>query len=494
MNARKYSLSRFSLYLTIFIITFICYLLYIVYGVYFDINQQYSLTISVLSWLGYLILFYIIFTWYKITGKFFSLYSIFMLFFFLFNYGQPLMWALGIHQPNEIGQRNLYTLDIANSGSIVYTQLLTLISIMMFHLGAVFSYKKKASHVRNYFDVNKEVTLKAIFYTSIILSVVVIPITFYNSIYDLFYSQQHGYEALYYDENKSNIIIFNLIQRMFFPCVLGLLIGSQYNRIIMYVVYFIFSIYLMINLLAGDRGSWIYYIIILIFMSHTFYKKINWRQIFIGTILGVLFLHFVQVIVELRDGAGINPENIINSFLFENSPIVQFIFEMGDSMRPALVLIQYDWDIWPYLNSYILAFIGLIPSSLLEFLGIPFNSLGNWFSQEYLGISYGAGFSIVAEALINFGPILTPFIMIFIGYIVTSLTYLDKSFSIKENSLRILFAVSSMSVFVTLIRGHFYHTLSFWLYGVLFFVLIVILIKKYLLSKMGKRILAKEGK
>src|SRR5699024_1812489 len=160
------------------------------------------------------------------------------------------------------------------------------------------------------------------------------------------------------------IVVFNLINRMFFPCIVGLLIGSNFKRNVRYAVCIIFTIYLVINLLSGDRGSWVYYLLILIFMRHTFYKKFEWKQILIGSGIGVLFLHLVNIIVLLRRSSEITLENIINSFTLKNSPIIEFIFEMGGSIKPALVLVQYDWDIWPYVNSYVIAFIGLLPNKI----------------------------------------------------------------------------------------------------------------------------------
>lgn len=53
-----------------------------------------------LNWLGILVYIYAISTWKKKTkSRLFSLYFIFITFLFLFNYGQCIMWALGIHNP-----------------------------------------------------------------------------------------------------------------------------------------------------------------------------------------------------------------------------------------------------------------------------------------------------------------------------------------------------------------------------------------------------------
>lgn len=494
-QSRVYKKNTVILYGVIFTISIISFIAYLLFSLYFDETKEYTTIISYLSWAGILIGIYVLFSWYKLTGNLFSLYTIFILFFFLFNFGQPLMWALGIHQSDEIGQTTLYTLGRASTSSIAYTQILTLISIVMFHLGAVFCYKpRNKKNISNNLisKVNVQITTKAIFYTCFILSLFVIPISFYISVYDLIFSQSHGYSALYYDDSKVNIVAFNLLKRMFFPCLVGLLIGSNYHKGARLFVYTVFAFYLIINLLSGDRGSWVYDLVILVFMRHTFYKKIRWKQMLMGTGIGLLFLYFVNVFVELRSTTGISLKNVKESFTFNNSPIVDFIFEMGGSMRPALVLIQYDWDIWPYANSYITSFIGLLPEKVINLLGIPYVSLTSWFSQDYLGISYGAGFSIVAESLLNYGPIFAPLVMLFLGYIISSLTFLNKDSNIKEDALRIFFTVSTMSVFMSMVRGHLQHSLNVWLYSVVILFILIFFMKMYLKSKPGKKQIPEE--
>src|SRR5699024_11364619 len=115
-----------------------------------------------------------------------------------------------------------------------------------------------------------------------------------------YYSQAHGYGALYYDSNKTNIIIFNLLNRMFFPCLVGLLVGSNFKKSVRYTVYSIFIFYLIINLLSVDSGSWVYVVILLLFLSHTFYKKFKWKQILSGSVFVFFFLHLIDVIIDLR--------------------------------------------------------------------------------------------------------------------------------------------------------------------------------------------------
>jgi len=485
----KKNINKVALYFIIFIFSILCYLGYLLFIHYFNINKEHDyMIIYLLSWLGILLGLYVLFSWYKLTESIFSLYTIFMLFFFLFNYGQPLMWALGIHQADEIGQSKLYTLGRATTGSIIYTQILTLISIIMFHLGAVFCYKPKKHTEKSEnnlsFSIDAQQTSKIIFNICLILSFIVIPITFYNSIDDLIYARNHGYQALYYDENRSSFAMFRLLQYMFFPCLVGLLVGSKYKRNVRYLVYTIFLVYLVINLLAGERGNWVYYLVILIFMSHNFFKRIKWKRAITYTFIGILFLYIIDAIVALRN-TGITTENVLKSLSLENSPIISTVFEMGSSMQPSLVLIQYGWDIWPYSNSYINSILGVVSSEIFTILDIPFNTLSSWFSQDYLGISYGAGFSIIAEPLINFGPVISPLFMVVLGYIIASLTFLDKNMGINNYPLRVFFTVTTMSALIEIVRNHSHFTVKSWFFGVLIIYALVLMVRGLLKNQIN---------
>ena len=486
-KGRKVYLSKASIYFIVSTIALSSYIVYLVFINYFDATGDNEHIIFVLSWIGIFLGLFIIWSWHQLTGQLFTLYTIFVLFFFLFNFGQPLMWAFGIHQPDEIGAGNLYLFGKATSRNIIYTQALTLMSILMFHLGAVFCYKPR--RIKHQLEVtyanteNKKLSLKALYYASILLSIIVIPVSLYVSLFDLYYAQLHGYSALYYDPNKPSSSLLGVIHYMFLPTLIGLLIGSNYKKKVRYFVYFTFLTYLIINLLSGDRGSWVYGLVLFIYMSHTFFKKIKVRKMILYGVGGLFFLYIVNAIVQLRN-VGITAENILEAISFEQFPITTFIFEMGSSMQPAIVLLQYGWDIWPYSNTYLMAIMGVVSTKIFTLFDVPFSTIGSWFSQEYLGISYGAGFSIVAESLLNYGPVFSPLFMIVLGYVLSSLTYIDKDISIHNQPLRVFFAVATMSSFIKIARGDLHFTLKSWFFGVLIFIFIIFLIREFLKSKL----------
>lgn len=490
-NSKK----NFEIGLITLFLTILGYLAYLVTLSLVNVNMDYNILVFVFNWLGVFLAVYVVFTWYKISGYIFSPYIIFMLFFFLFNYGQSLMWALGIHIPTEISQTSLYPgFGVPSDGDIIKAQALTLICILMFHFGAILSYKKnitikyRARSNRQILDQNNDpAILKSVYYSCLLIGLLVIPITIYSAFYDFQIAMVHGYKSLYYSEfAQTDATFLGLLKRMFFPCLVGLLIGSKYNKKVRFSVYIIFSIYLILNLLSGDRGSWIYKIIILVWLSHVCYKPINFKVLFKYAIVSILGLYFINAIVSLRNiGLGnITITHLLDSLSFENSVLVLSFFEMGGSMKPTILLQKYGWDVWPYANTYLLALLGIVSNKFIYVLDIPFSLISSWFSQDYLGLSWGAGFSIVAEALLNFGPLFAPIVMIFIGYIITSLIYVDSRMRYNERPLRFLFVVSTLNALIPVTRNYFHLLLKDWFYGVIILCIFIILFRFFLFKQL----------
>ena len=473
-----------------FLVAILGYVIYVMTASLVNINSDYSEMIFLLSWLGIFLGLYVVVTWYKLTRTVFSLYTIFMLFFFLFTFGQCFMWAFGIHIPSEISQQvALFPgFGVPSGGDIVKAQGLTLICILMFHSGAVICYKPRTKprikakvSQQDAVKIDDSITLKSIYYACLIASLVVVPITLYYVYTDFQLSSVYGYSALYSSEFVvKGATVSGLLSKMFFPCLVGLLIGSGYNKKVQMNVYIAFAIYLLINLLAGDRSSWIYKIVILVWLSHTCYKPINFKRLAKYAVIAIVGLYITHAIVSFRDVglSNITVASVFDSLSFKDSPIISGIFEMGSTMNLTIVLQKYGWDVWPYANTYLLAILGMVTNGVIYALGIPFALLSDWYSQSYLGISWGAGFSIIAEAVINVGPIIAPLIMIVLGYIITSMIYLDKEMSYKERPFRFFFAAATLHNFITIIRNESHVLLKDWFYGVVCLCIFILVIRK----------------
>ena len=468
------------------IIFIILYLLSIVYIPLLDnYNSNLDLISYFFSWVGIFITFYVIVTWYKIEHNFFSPYLIFWVFFFIFNYGQPLMWALGIHLPTEIGVGYTASLGIIiPKVTVVKTQIYTCLCLLAFHSGALFCYKTKP-FFRQINKIKLRSTYKAIWLTGILLGIISIPSTIFRSYIFFRVAFLYGYKALYYSSYVSQGGILMILEFFFLPSLICLLIGSRYKKQVSYFVYFIFGIYLTLNLLSGDRGSWVYKLIVFMWL-HNQYHKINFKKIIKYFVVGIAFLYIIYAIVAFRNLglANITFDDLKEIIFGQTSPLIKLFFEMGGSMAILSSLILFP-DIriaWRYGNTYLTAFLGVISTRLLSFLDIPFVLVDNWFSQDYLGISWGTGFSMIGEAYLNGGFYLAPIIIFLLGLIIGSILYINKNIDLLKNPMKYYFVAVSLSIVIGLSRGTIYLYYKQWFYSVLFVYVII-----YFISEIFKK-------
>lgn len=464
-------MKRESIYISSFILFLIVYLLFLIYiGV--DSNEPYDKdSIELFSWLGIAVVCYIFISYYHISKTYFSLYTIFIILSFLFFYGQCFLWAFGIHWEDEISNEIYNGLKITNV-EIIRTQLFLLSCLLAFHTSFIVFIKKIRT---NNFDHNKlsipnDKYLSSIYNLSFVLCFVVLPITFYNLINQFITAQISGYYSLYYgdDVQKSGSIL--TIGQMFFVCLLGLLIGSRYKKKVVYAVYIIFAFYLLIDLASGDRGGWFYRLLILIWMHHYFYKPFTKKFLLKSSVFVIIALYIIQAIVIVRN-SGVNIDSITDAFSFEKNPIVTFIAEMGGSMKVLIVSVNKDLQ-YPYGNSILLGLLAMVTMKIPAFLGIDYVPITDWFSWDYLGLNYGAGFSIYAEMAINFGVLISPCLFFLIGLASTKILNVSERIS-SLSSLKLLFMIGTSSFLISSIRNTFHDLFKYWFLGCFIFIILI---------------------
>lgn len=418
-----------------------------------------------MNWVGILIFIVSVWSWFKETGELMCPYIIFLSFFFLFNYGQCVMWALGIHIDAEIGGF-VYGFGEISTADVVKGQIFTCLMMYMFHMGALFCIKPKGSkkQLKGYMG-----QFKSIFLIGQILGVVAIPVTLFRAASALIISILYGYNALYYSEYASQGGWMMVVEYFFFPSLVCLLIGGKYQKKIRIFVYSFFGIYMILNLLAGDRGSWLIKLVVLIWLYIKFCngEKLRLRQISKWAIISYVGIWALGIFVKLRDIGlqNIRAEDVHNALSVQNSPIVSAFFELGGSMNIVTMLLTYGEKIWTYGNSYILSIVGVLSTQMLTSLGLPFVLMDDWFSQDILGISWGMGFSMVGEAYLNGGLYLGPLYMLILGFIIGSVLYINKNTDLLHHPIRYVFVATSLHTINSFSRGSSYLYLKQWFYG-----------------------------
>ena len=437
-----------------------------------------------LNWLGIFILVVALYTWkLKHKSSFFSPYTIFFIFFFLFNYGQCVMWAFNIHSPREIGVSPLWNISIIPQKiDIARTQWYVCLAMFFFHCGAMLAGKWKNRYiVLNTAKFESDVNLSFVSMKKVsrFLLCIIAPIALYNQFQTMIIAQLYGYRALYYGEHAGSGYM-QILMFLFFPTLVCFLIGNKYSIKSRRIVYSIFGLYTLLGILSGDRGGWLFSLVVLIWI-HTHYEGITKRTAVKLGVIGLVGLFFLSAITAVRnDGLNITSDIFVNAVKAENNALVDAFFEMGGTMSIITYLLNASQDIYPYTNTYLVAILGALSSKMLSLFGLKQVLLGDWFSQQYLGLSdWGVGFSMLGEAYINGGYFGGLIYMMIIGFIIgKAISYISNLFS-NNNPIGFFMGASCLNFLIYFPRGASYLTIKEFVYGTFFIYIIVVITKRY---------------
>lgn len=478
---------RNGYFLIIILFSFVSYML-----LYSSVDQLSSDAVSclksILCWLGLFTLAFVIISWKANTDKFLTLYTLFMVFFFLFNYGQCFLWAFGQHFENEIGSISLYRkVGVPTDYDIVKTQLIVLISGIMMHSGAILSHKKPIfrNETNEFFIEKSMVDRKYLYKFCGILCPLAAFSEYYYQIRNFLNAKVYGYTGLYYNTDVQSVnVIFQILARLFFPSLIGLLMGSNYeNKSIRRLVYILFGIDVLLSMMVGDRGGWLYALMLLLICHTIFYKKLKIKDIFILGVSGYFGMISLIAIRNIRNH-GVTIAGFLQSLsgaLLD--PISSTLTEMGGTMGVTTVFVMKGWNIFPYGNSFLYGLLIAPTKRIISLLHLNYESISGWFSQSYLKISNGAGFSIVAEVLANFGPYLLPIIMIIVGIIIQKITDLD-SCDKDIDVMPMFYKIITTSVIINISRNCFSYNMGEIIYTTLLFYILFSIYKG--LTKTGR--------
>lgn len=466
-------------------------LLFLFLGVcYLSGNQN-----MLLNWLGIAIYLYGIATWHwESKEDLFSLYSIFWSFLFIFSFGQCVMWAFHIGLDIGVGDGVLYYGSgfIPSETDMINTKWYTCISMLSFHIAALTFTAKRQVRPSNQksIDANDaDVKRKTLFITGSITTSIIAPIVIFQKATEAVTSAAYGYTALYYGTNATQGGYLQIISFLFFPGLVALLVGSGFSKVTTRNVLLIFGLYAFLGLISGDRGSWLYSLILLVWLLRK--QPGRKKRSMVGIIIvGIIGIYLLSVITAARNSGGVwslSASDFAEAFKLENSPIVDAFFEMGWSMGIITFFLAKGNGIYPYTNTYITSVLGAISSDFLIKLGIPQILLGDWFSQEYLRIEWGTGFSMIGEAYVNGGYVGGFLYMMMFGIIIGLVLRMFQTHSeISAEPIKAFVAVAFTNTILGFPRAAVYLLVKEFVYGICP-ILVIAFILKLVLYKKGVR-------
>lgn len=402
----------------------------------YDYSKMTYTTIVIYSWIVNFIFFISLFYIYILENKKIGIIFIILVFIFLFNFGQTFFWSLNIHFENEIGSiplfDNFHTPTIKEIGNTILYSLCCLTYVVLGVL-TVLCLKNK----RKICNIKLDVSHNYIYTFSKYVSIYIIPATFIKIFLIIYQSLNNGYASLYYSDFQIHPIIANA-ENFFFPVILGLLIGKKFKNY--KKIYFIFAVYTILYLIAGERGNWIYKFVTLFWLHYYYVKKINFKYLFYIGIIGIAFLYIVNFIIQIR-GIGLmnmSFENVITAIKNSGNPIIGFIFEMGNSMGVTLIVLSLGQSAFAVGNTFLSSILASFSSRIASMLGVNAIFLANYLSQDILKINYGTGFNLFAEIFINGGYIGTIFYSILLGIIIALIFKNSCDINVRESPMKLL--------------------------------------------------------
>jgi len=491
VNKTKFQLSS---------ITFTYLLLISLLGLIFTNNMSPTIAeiyARAFSWIGWFLIIWCIWSWYRLRNELLCPYVIFLLTAFIFMYGQSLLLAFNII-PEQKDIRRIF-----DNMSLVQAQIFTCIGLGCFHLGALIFAKKTSYSITNQINGNKsiELSLQAIKIVGWMLFFVSVGPFLYDLIHALRIVYSVGYRGLYDPSLVSTGLdidnLYDFLGTFFVPALFCLLVVYSKNSFMRNIILILAIMKILSNLYIGGRSPALVMIVCVLCIWHYCIERITIKKAIILLLAGYFFISMLYVVANLREMAERDLLLYWTVFLESCSKDNLFLLtiaEMGGSISPliwVMNLVPSNYD-FLYGSSYLYALSTIIPN--LGFWpvhpGALNANLGSWL-QAALNLGYGPGFSPVAEAYINFGW--AGFLSLFVlgGFYGWFFSLIHKNIALnKPELLCLVFILLSLTLmtnrnsFIATIRAVFYYALPIYLF--------IQLIAKYL-TKMSKRKKRKDG-
>ncbi len=368
---------------------------------------------------------WVLWSWRRITGDYFSPYTLFFIAVQFFNGGDCLLEIFGL---NIGGVLNRFV-DIVPRVLINKGVALTTAGMACIHLGALLGTYLRISRnngkmPRRAISVEAETSFVKKF-GWLFFAIGAAPAV-YLAISSVETSLREGYMALY--RGKSSFGFDNLIPVASMFCIPGLLmLLTAYARNKYMVAFFIcFSAILcFLLLITGDRGTMVMLFLATLWLFHFRIKKIP-VQAFAACIAAAFIV--CPAVEHMRQESGMNRfslNRLIERMSSEPNPLVASLNTMGGSMRtvPYTMMVVPEKRDFVCGTGYLWATTTVCPNIFwAEHPALKHINYGAWLTKtirpEAAAKGVGVGFSLFAEMYLNFSWFGTLFACVLLGYAV----------------------------------------------------------------------------
>ena len=391
--------NNYGYLLIYFLILLVSLLLIIAFPIDYLIENFDSSFIFV-SWLVNIVFAFNLFITSKRTKNIMDFNNVFLLFLFLFCNGQTFLFSMGI--PVE----DLTVFKVVNNTEMVHATIYFYFSMIFFQIGTLFT------------PVNSsDVYLKKIDDSKLISSIkkvgfILMAVSFFPYISQLYTKLKgsilYGYSYLYNNSTQTTDSL-SYLGKFFIPSLLMLLFvfknKKRTNRLILLFLFVLCGC----NLIIGVRGDALSIIVILIIFQNTFVKKYEGAK-FAKVILYICLISFmIPLFLTFRTVENKNFDTLSTTLkeeMFgEENFLVQTISELGYTVHSFVLTerVVPSVSAHKYGESYFASVMMIVPSFIFGGYSFANKAALDIWLQKIHNMSYGPGFSLIAETYYNFG-------------------------------------------------------------------------------------------
>ncbi len=337
-----------------------------------------------------------VWSWKTISGKMVDPYMLFLLAMIVFNGGQVI---LELFHLNKNGLLN----DVFPAHLMVVTLLITALGFCGMHLGALTaSVSSSERRIPKIIDSARECRLIG----WILLAISFVPLLlFLKSSAQTVMSM--GYMGLYQTDKTSGLASIPRVLSVFVvPGICFILVGSRRIRINRWICVIVATIYVLGNLMVGNRGEATMLFAAFGWLWHRTIKPLPGKRMVVASLILVLVvLPFVGATRTLSGRERFSPQAMIERCMSKENLGLQIISEMGSSLRIVGYALEYVPSERPldYGKEYASSLWTIIPGAYWS----SEQTYSTWLvwrvAPSFAAMGGGLGFSLIAEAYMNFG-------------------------------------------------------------------------------------------
>ena len=368
---------------------------------------------------------WVLWSWQRVTGYYFSLYTLFFIAVQFFNGGDCLLEIFKLNKHGVLGGYTYFvSVALINKGVALATA-----GMVCIHLGALLgAYRCRAKNQNNIpvrvITIEEEKSFVKAF--GWLFFVIGAAPAIYISLAAMKMSLSNGYLALYCGNPSYGVNNWATVASLF--CIPGLLmlLTVYSNRKIMGMFFLCFSAFLCFSLLiAGTRGTMVMLFLATLWLFHFRIMKIPPKVFWIGALAAFIICPAVG---NMREESGLNrfsPTRLIERMSNKQNPLAASLKTMGGSLRTVsytMMVVPEKRD-FMWGSGYFWTATTVCPNICWpKHPAMEHTDFGTWITKTVrptiAAMGGGVGFSLFAEMYLNFSWFGTPLACILLGYAV----------------------------------------------------------------------------